>query len=123
MHCQAGASVTKSPLALTRMSSSVANTGVVCAGRLDMSAASHKYRRFCLVDPRAAHEVGIAAVLEGIPCDGQEVKMPRLCQGVMAVNTRPDGLDGRLDYFCPRTARRDRRGRIIRRYSGAAVRA
>jgi hypothetical protein len=88
-----------------------------------MSAASYKYRRFCLVDPRAAHQAGIAAVLEGGPCDGQEVKIPLLCQGVMAVNTWPDGLDGRLDYFYPRTARRDRCGRIICRYGGAAVRA
>jgi hypothetical protein len=88
-----------------------------------MSAASYKYRRFCLVDPRVGHEAGIPAVLEGGPCDGQEVKMPRLCQGVMTVCTWPDGLDGDRDYFYPRTAPRDRRGRIICRYSGAAVRA
>jgi hypothetical protein len=88
-----------------------------------MSATAHKYRRFCLVDPRAACEAGTDVVLEGGPCDGLAVRMPLRSHGAMTVCTWPDGLDGSQDHFYPRTKYRDRDGRIICRYVGAAVRA
>src|SRR5262249_10504641 len=122
---QEGASVTKSPDARTKISSSVAYTGVVCAGRLLMSAASHKYRRFALVDCRRPGR-GLPVVLEGGPLDGVAETVPLLAAGIMAVNTWPDGTDGELDYFypLPKPDRRRRiKGRVVCRFSRRAVRA
>jgi hypothetical protein len=68
-----------------------------------MSAASHKYNRFALVDCRRSGR-GLPVVLEGGPQDGTEETIPLLSAGVLAVNTWPDGDDGDFDYFNPRTA-------------------
>jgi hypothetical protein len=87
-----------------------------------MSAASYKYKRFCIVECRRVGR-GLPVLLEGGPLDGTEENIPALSAGVLACRTWPDGEDGEYDYFYARTKRRDAAGRIICRLSGRRVRA
>jgi hypothetical protein len=87
-----------------------------------MSAASHKYKRFCLTECRRSG-YGLPVLLQGGPLDGLEETIPLLSAGVMCCRSWPDGDDGQYDYFYPRTPYRTASGRVICRFSGRGVRA
>jgi hypothetical protein len=86
-----------------------------------MNSASHKYKRFVIMDCRRAGR-GVPVLLEGGPLDGVEETIPMLAAGVLVCRTWPGGDDGEFDYLYCRTGRRSD-GRLICRFSGRRVRA
>ena len=123
MHCQDGAKVTKSPLALTRMSSSVAYTGEVVQGDCSCRSCQYKYKRFAIMECRQRQ--GSAGALPGRPAGRARGARCR-CWPPVCWRAGPgrDGDDGGVRLLLPRGPGTGRSGTgdlPVQRAAGAGV--